>query len=78
MRPMCSMSAGRRARIGLADGAAALVITNPPFLDPARARLSPDAGKRAAHAMAARGPGGTRRMARGLSHAAARPVARWC
>ncbi len=47
--------AGRRGT-GLADGSAALVITNPPFLDPARARLSPDAGKRAAHAMAAPGP----------------------
>lgn len=40
-----------RRGVGLADGAAALVITNPPFLDPARSRLSPDAGKRAAHAM---------------------------
>jgi tRNA1(Val) A37 N6-methylase TrmN6 len=48
--------AGRRAA-GLADGSAALVITNPPFLDPARTRLSPDAGKRAAHAMPAAGPG---------------------
>jgi tRNA1(Val) A37 N6-methylase TrmN6 len=46
---------GRHA-VGLADGRAALVITNPPFLDPARSRLSPDAGKRAAHAMPAPGP----------------------
>ncbi len=33
-----------------------LVITNPPFLDPARARLSPQPGKRAAHAMPAAQP----------------------
>jgi tRNA1(Val) A37 N6-methylase TrmN6 len=46
---------GRRAA-GLADGMAAVVITNPPFLDPARSRLSPDAGKRAAHAMPTPGP----------------------
>jgi tRNA1(Val) A37 N6-methylase TrmN6 len=37
---------------------ARLVITNPPFLDPARARLSTHSGRRAAHAMprAGRGP----------------------
>jgi tRNA1(Val) A37 N6-methylase TrmN6 len=46
---------GRRAA-RLADGSAALVITNPPFLDPARSRVSPDAGKRAAHAMPTPGP----------------------
>ena len=45
-----------RRAAGLADGSAALVITNPPFLDPARSRPSPDAGKRAAHAMPAAGP----------------------
>ncbi len=45
-----------RRAAGLADGMAAVVITNPPFLDPARSRLSPDAGKRAAHAMPAPGP----------------------
>ncbi|QAY96298.1 methyltransferase [Methylovirgula ligni] len=50
------LDAPERRAIGLADGAAALVITNPPFLDPARARLSPDAGKRAAHAMTVAGP----------------------
>lgn len=49
-------AAGREAA-GLTDGSAALVITNPPFLDPARARLSPDPGKRAAHAMPAAGAG---------------------
>jgi tRNA1(Val) A37 N6-methylase TrmN6 len=44
-----------RRAAALADGSAALVITNPPFLDPARSRLSPDAGKRAAHTMPAAG-----------------------
>jgi tRNA1(Val) A37 N6-methylase TrmN6 len=42
---------------GLAAGSAQLVITNPPFLDPARARLSEHAGKRAAHAMPQAGAG---------------------
>jgi tRNA1(Val) A37 N6-methylase TrmN6 len=42
---------------GLVAGSAGLVITNPPFLDPARTRLSLDAGKRAAHAMPQAGPG---------------------
>ncbi|WP_297295265.1 methyltransferase [uncultured Methylovirgula sp.] len=51
------LSAASRQAAGLADGSAALVITNPPFLDPARVRLSPDPGKRAAHAMPAAGPG---------------------
>jgi tRNA1(Val) A37 N6-methylase TrmN6 len=47
--------AGRRAA-GLRDESAALVITNPPFLDPGEARLSPDPRKRRAHAMQAEGP----------------------
>ena len=38
---------------GLADASASLVVTNPPFLDPRRVRLSPEAGKRTAHAMPA-------------------------
>ena len=42
-----------RGVCGLADAAAGLVISNPPFLDPRRVRLSPDAGKRSAHAMPA-------------------------
>ncbi len=46
--------AGRRAA-GLRDESAGLVITNPPFLDPGRARLSPDPQKRRAHAMPAEG-----------------------
>ena len=39
--------AARRAAIGAEH--ADLVITNPPFLDPAAFRQSPDAGRRAAH-----------------------------
>jgi tRNA1(Val) A37 N6-methylase TrmN6 len=50
------LSPDSRRAAGLSDGMAALVITNPPFLDPARSRLSPDAGKRAAHAMPTAGP----------------------
>ncbi len=38
-------------------GPAPLVITNPPFLDPARARLAADSAKRSAHAMPQAGPG---------------------
>lgn len=41
--------AARRRAAGLADGAFDLVITNPPFLDPAAARVSPDAAKARAH-----------------------------
>jgi tRNA1(Val) A37 N6-methylase TrmN6 len=40
----------RRAS-GLMSGSADLVVTNPPFLDPATSRLSPDPGRRAAHAI---------------------------
>jgi tRNA1(Val) A37 N6-methylase TrmN6 len=42
-----------RRDAGLADLSAALVISNPPFLDPSRVRLSPQAGKRTAHVMPA-------------------------
>lgn len=42
---------------GLVAGSAQLVITNPPFLDPARSRLSSHSGRRAAHAMPHAGPG---------------------
>jgi tRNA1(Val) A37 N6-methylase TrmN6 len=45
-----------RRGAGLLDECAGLVLTNPPFVDPARARLSPDPGKRRAHAMQAEGP----------------------
>jgi tRNA1(Val) A37 N6-methylase TrmN6 len=38
---------------GLADAAAGLIITNPPFLDEKTSRASPDAGKRMAHVMPA-------------------------
>lgn len=41
---------------GLVAGSAQLVITNPPFLDPARSRLASDSGKRTAHAMPRAGP----------------------
>ncbi len=47
---------GSRQDAGLADGMAEVVITNPPFFDPARARPSSDAGKRAAHVMPVPGP----------------------
>ncbi len=40
-----------RRACGLADASATLVISNPPFFQPGRVRLSPEAGKRAAHAM---------------------------
>lgn len=40
-----------RAAAGLLDGSAALIISNPPFLDAARVRSSPKAGKRSAHVM---------------------------
>jgi tRNA1(Val) A37 N6-methylase TrmN6 len=47
------LTAPRREReaAGLASGTAGLVLANPPFLDPARARLSPDPLRRQAHAM---------------------------
>jgi tRNA1(Val) A37 N6-methylase TrmN6 len=38
-------------RAGLVAGQANLVVTNPPFFDPARARPATHAGKRAAHVM---------------------------
>jgi tRNA1(Val) A37 N6-methylase TrmN6 len=43
-------SASRRAA-GLTPGMASLVLTNPPFEDPDRARASPHSGKRSAHVM---------------------------
>lgn len=45
---------GRRG-IGLASDMADLVLSNPPYLDPARARLSPDPDKIRAHAMSQAG-----------------------
>lgn len=50
------LSPSRRRGAGLIDGSAGLVITNPPFFDPSRTRLSPQPGKRRAHAMQAPGP----------------------
>ncbi|WP_026608510.1 tRNA1(Val) (adenine(37)-N6)-methyltransferase [Methylocapsa acidiphila] len=49
------LSPRARRGAGLVDEAAQLVVTNPPFHDPGRARLSPDAAKRRAHAMPAGG-----------------------
>jgi tRNA1(Val) A37 N6-methylase TrmN6 len=45
------LDAASRRAAGVADVSAALVLTNPPFLDPKRVRSSPDAGRRAAHVM---------------------------
>ncbi len=50
------LSPSSRRAAGLAGESAGLVITNPPFLDPGRSRLSPDARKRRAHVMPAPGP----------------------
>lgn len=46
--------AARRAA-GLSPDSADLVLTNPPFLEEGRARLSPDRGRAAAHALPAGG-----------------------
>ncbi len=54
------LSPPSRRAAGLVDESAALVLTNPPFLDPGRARLSPDRGRRQAHAMAEAGPAALR------------------
>ena len=45
-----------RCAAGLRDESAGLVISNPPFFDPGRTRLSPDPRKRRAHVMSAAGP----------------------
>ena len=50
------LSRASRRAAGLDDESAGLVISNPPFLDPGRARLSPDPRKRRAHVMPAAGP----------------------
>jgi tRNA1(Val) A37 N6-methylase TrmN6 len=42
---------GSRKAAGLMAESADLVVTNPPFLEEGRARLSPDAGRAAAHAL---------------------------
>ncbi|MGA3303008.1 MAG: methyltransferase [Methylovirgula sp.] len=40
-----------RQAVGLEDGSASLVITNPPFFEEGRVRHSSDSGKRSAHVM---------------------------
>jgi tRNA1(Val) A37 N6-methylase TrmN6 len=49
-------SAASRRSAGLGQESADLVLTNPPFLDPTRNRLSPNPGRRRAHAMQDGGP----------------------
>lgn len=48
------LSPGARRAAGLANEAADWLLTNPPYLDPARARVAPE--KAAAHAMLESGP----------------------
>ena len=47
------LSPPARRAAGLIDGAADLVATNPPFYDPASARISPDPARARAHAASA-------------------------
>lgn len=47
------LSPGSRRAAGMVDETAALVLTNPPFHDAARVRVTPDPGKACAHVMAA-------------------------
>ncbi len=49
-----------RRAAGLVDESADLVISNPPFFDPRRARASPDQGRRRAHVMLEGAPHGGR------------------
>jgi tRNA1(Val) A37 N6-methylase TrmN6 len=50
------LSPHARRDAGLSDSSAGLVITNPPFYDPGKARLSAEPGRRVAHAMLLMGP----------------------
>ena len=54
-RVVCAdvLSPPARRAAGLADGAADLVATNPPFYDSATARISPDPARARAHALTA-------------------------
>lgn len=58
-RALCAdlLSAPSRRAAGLAPESFDLVLTNPPFLDAARARLSPDPARALAHGFAAAPPG---------------------
>lgn len=60
--------AGRAAReaAGLPDGSADLVLTNPPYLDPAASRASPHGGRALAHVMPEGGLDGWMAAAAGL------------
>ncbi len=49
-----ALEAPRRREAGLVDGAADLVVTNPPFFDAAKVRASPDADRARAHVAPAR------------------------
>jgi tRNA1(Val) A37 N6-methylase TrmN6 len=60
-RVACVDIAEPRARraAGLADGAADLVVTNPPFFDARNVRVSPDGGRASAHVFASEAAGAT-------------------
>ena len=45
------MSPAERRKAGLAAGAADLIVTNPPFFEPARVRASADTGRARAHVL---------------------------
>lgn len=49
------LSARARRAADVADGRAALVLTNPPFHEPGRVRATPDMAKRQAHVLSAEG-----------------------
>lgn len=62
--------AAARRRAGLRDGVYDVVLTNPPFLDPSVARLSPDLDRRRAHAFTEDAPA-TNRLSVWVKSAAA-------
>jgi len=51
------MDARARRAAGLANGAADLVVTNPPFFEAQSGRVSPDANRASAHVFPAKAPG---------------------
>jgi tRNA1(Val) A37 N6-methylase TrmN6 len=50
------LDSASRQNAGLVTGCAEVVVTNPPFFDPAQGRASPQAAKRSAHVMPISGP----------------------